>query len=105
MYVWGKDGSSHLLCLFWCRENGDSGAQQPRGASRHEGWMQQLVCEGEHGESKMLGTDSKSDGEGGDEVWGRSRVNAETYKRKMVIWKNEILGEGQRFSSADAFSI
>ena len=51
----------------------------------------------------MSDTDSESDGEGGEEVWGRSGVNAETYKRKMVIWKNEILGEGQRFSSVDAF--
>ena len=51
----------------------------------------------------MSGTDSESDGEGEEDVWSRSEVNAETYKRKMVIWKNEILGKGRRFSSPDAF--
>ena len=88
--------------MFWCREHADI-AQQPGVAQVHEGGMQQPVCEGEDGESERSDTDLESDGEGGEVLWGRSGVNAETYKRKMVVWKNEILGEGQRFPSADAF--
>jgi len=54
-------------------------------------------------ESDLSGTDSESEAEGEEVVWGRSGVNAEWYKKKMVIWKNEIIGKGQKFQSADAF--
>ena len=65
--------------------------------------MEQDVCEGQRGDSDMSGSDSESDVEGEEHVWGRSGVNAEAYKRKMVIWRNEIFGKGQWFSLADAF--
>ena len=35
---------------------------------------------------EMSGTDSESEVEGEEVVWGRSGVNAESYRRKMVIW-------------------
>ena len=50
-----------------------------------------------------IDSESKVDVEEG--VWSRSGVNAESYKRKMVIWKNEIMGKGQKFLSVDAFRL
>jgi len=49
----------------------------------------------------LSGTDLELEVDGEEVVWGRSEVNAESYKRKMVIWKNEIMGKGQKFLSAD----
>lgn len=48
-------------------------------------------------------TDSKSDADGEERVWSQSGVNLEAYKRRMDMYKNEIIGKGQRFSSTDAF--
>jgi len=36
-------------------------------------------------ESDLSGTNSESEADGEEVVWGRSGVNAESYKRKMVI--------------------
>ena len=51
----------------------------------------------------MSGTDSESEADGEKVIWGRLGVKAESYRKKMVIWKNEIIGKGQKFQSADAF--
>ena len=85
--------------------NGESGAEQSGGVHGPEGRVEGEACETLAEKSDLSGTDSESDGDGDGEegVWGRSGVNAETYKRKMVTWKNEIMGKGQRFSSPDEF--
>jgi len=54
-------------------------------------------------ESDLSGTNSESEADDEEVVWGSSGVNAESYKKKMVIWKNKIIGKGQKFQSADAF--
>jgi len=53
----------------------------------------------------LSGTDLESEADGEEVVWGSLGVNAESYKRKMVIWKNEIMGKGQKFLSVDAFRL
>jgi len=72
------------------------------GCTRAAGGLQNNYVE-DSLRSDLSGTDSELEVDGEEDVWGRSRVNAETYKRKMVIWKNEIVGKGQKFSSVDAF--
>lgn len=48
-------------------------------------------------------TDSERDTDVEERVWSQSEVNLEAYKRSIDIYKNEIIGKRQRFSSADAF--
>ena len=52
----------------------------------------------------MSGTDSESEVNVEEVIWCHSGVDVQTYKRKMAIWKNEIMGKDQKFSSPDAFS-
>ena len=92
-----------MSCLYWCRENDHSGTDLPGGERGQEPGMEEAVCEGQRGDSDMSGCDSESDVEGEEHVWGCLGVNVEAYKRKTVIWRNEIFGKGQWFSSADAF--
>jgi len=77
--------------------------QNNQGVCRDMKGGQRKPCETLAEESDLSGTDLESEGDGEEGVWGHSGVNAETYKRKMVTWKNEIMGKGQKFSSLDAF--
>jgi len=48
-------------------------------------------------------SDSDSETEGEVGVWSASGVNSKVYKRRMVVWKNEIREKRHRFASTDAF--
>jgi len=77
-----------------CRANSDSGAQQSGGVEGQQGGIEEQSLEVPAEESDLLGRDLELEVDGKEGVWVRFRVNAKTYKRKMVIWKNEIMGKG-----------
>ena len=82
-----------------CRVNGQSGGEQSGNGRGLQGGNGEEVREVADEDGDLSGTDT--DGEDG--VWGHSGVNAEAYKRRMVIWKNKIIEKGQKFLSPDAF--
>ena len=77
-----------------CRANSDSGAQQLGGAKEQQGGIEEQSREVKAEESDSSGTDSESEVDGEEGFRGRFGVNTETYKRKMVIRKNKIIGKG-----------
>ena len=86
-----------------CRGTGGSRGENAVAAEVDEGGVEEEVRKKPVEESDFSGTDAESEAEGEEVVWGRSGVNAERYKKKMAVWKNEIIGKGQKFQSADAF--
>jgi len=60
------------------------------------------IPEDEYGDSSS----DSDDVEAGDGVvWRTSGVQAEAYRKSMLIWKNEIKGKGQLFASASEVKI
>jgi len=68
-----------------CRTNDDSGVQQSGAGHGQQGGIEEQAGEVAAEESNLFGIDSESEMDGEEGVWGRSRFNSETYKRRMVI--------------------
>ena len=86
-----------------CRVNGQSGGEQTGNGRGPQGENVEEVREVADEDGDLSGTDSETDTDGEDSVWGHFGVNAEAYKKRIVIWKNKITGKGQKFPSTDAF--
>jgi len=68
-----------------CRANGDSSAQQSAGGHGQQEGIEEQVREVTAEESDFSVTESESEIDGEEGVWGCSRVNSEAYKRIMVV--------------------
>ena len=75
-----------ILCsCAMCRGKGTSGEQNSVAAKGKQREDQEEVRQEPTEETDLSGTDSESEADDEEVVWGRSGVDAKSYKRKMAI--------------------